>query len=425
MGWNPVKKAQDKVKDAAIKSDPLQNNTNSNWNPTQTFAESTKGGPKDFLAGEQGAFNNAMSDIGNAYHTSIVDPLKNAGADAKNILGSIASKAESMYKDAYNGLGVPGGPGGMGGGGGMPMVSAPTMPGAGGLPGIAGAMPGMAAPANDPFRAGQTQLLAQLQAQAAGTGPSIAQNQLKMGQEQALANNIAMANSARGGANPLAARAALQQNAQQSGAMAMEAANLRLAEQQQAQGLLGNVAGAGRQGDLGQQQLAQQGAIAQQDLAAKYAQMGMTAQQANQQAAIDLAKMQQDAGLGWANLGLQSQIAQNALLGNTLQGAGGVMAGLGTMFSDKNLKKNIKSADKEIKKFLDTIETGTYEYKNKAHGEGQFTSPMAQSLQKSKLGKQMVEKKPEGLAVNYGANLGLILAAQAHLNKRLEKLETK
>lgn len=423
MAWNPVKKAQDKAKDALVSSDPIKNNTNSNWNPTQTFVESTRDPTKPF-AGEMGAFNNAMSDIGNAYHTSIVDPLKGAGATFQNMVDKVGKDISGAYKDAYNGLGVPSGPGGMGGGG-MPMVTAPTMPGAGGLPGIAGGMPGMAAPADDPFRTGQTQLLTQLQAQAAGTGPSIAQNQLKMGQEAALAQNLALANSARGGANPMAARAALQQNAQQAGGMAMDAANLRMAEQQQAQALLGQVTGQGRAGDLGTQQLAQQGAIAQQDLAAKYAQMGMSAQQANQQAAIDLAKLQQDAGLGWANLGLQSQIAQNALLGNTLQGAAGAMAGLGTMFSDKKLKKNVKKADEEIRDLLGKIVPSSYEYKDPKHGSGKFISPMAQDLQRSKLGKELVEKKPEGLAVNYGANLGLILAAQASLHKRLEKLETK
>lgn len=410
--------------------------TGTDWNPVETMNETISGSftnPTNPFAGEQAAFKHAGGDISNAWKTSVNDPLNNAWNAAKAGAQGLWDKANAAWQDAYSGLQTPGGPGG---GGGSPfIVGAPGMPGQGGVPGGA-AMPqitgGMAIPANDPFRQGQLGLLTQLQGQAAGTGPSIAQNQLALGQEQALAQNIAMANSARGGANPLMARQAMQQNMQQSGAMANQAANLRLQEQQQAQQALAGLTGQGRQGDLGQQQLMQQGQVsqaqiaqAQNDLAAKYAAMGLDAQKANQQAMIDLQKMQQEGQLGFANLGLQSQIAQNAMLGNTLQGAAGAMAGLGTMFSDKRLKKNIKKGDEDVKEFLDGLTANTYEYKNQKHGKGEFTSPMAQDLLKSKIGRSMVVKTPEGLAVNYGANPGAILAAQAFIHKRLEKLENK
>ena len=98
------------------------------------------------------------------------------------------------------------------------------------------------------------------------------------------------------------------------------------------------------------------------------------------------------------------------------------------MFSDKNLKKNIRSArDKdilssvEIDGFLGTLSPKQYNYKNKTHGEGKQVGIMAQDLEKTQLGKQMVENTPEGKRVNFGKGLGLVMASQARLNERLNK----
>lgn len=434
MGWvdSTVKKTQ-KQGEAVVEKpvDMVGEKAGINWNPMKTVHEDLSNPG----SGAYGAYQDATGNVSNAYHTSVIDPINGAVKGGKDFLAHL----QDMYNNAKNGLQVPGGPGGMAGmlpGGG---IQAPTMPGGGAGGGgftpvtIGGGAAGYNQ-AQDPFRNAQMGLLSQLQGQANGQGPSIAQNQLKLGQESALAQNIAMANSGRGGANPLMARNALQTNAMQGGAMANQAANLRLQEQQQAQAALGGLTGQGRQGDFAQQQLAQQGQIAQgqinqqgqqqsAELAAKYAAMGMTAQQANQQAAIDMMKLQQEGGLGYANLGLQSQIAQNALLGNTLQGAGGVLAGLGSI-SDRRAKKDIKKADGEIREFLSALSAESYEYKNKSHGEGRFVSPMAQDLMKTPIGRSMVEKTPDGiLAVNYGRGLGAILAAQASLNKRLDEIE--
>lgn len=377
------------------------------------------------------AANAAGGSASNAWKTSVNDPLNKLGKK----LEQGWQHAQDMFNDAYNGLQTPGGP--QGGAGGSPMVVSAPGQGGGGVPGAV-ANPqitaGMNGDPNNVFRQGQMGLMQQLQAQAAGQGPSIAQNQLKMGQEQALAQSIALANSGRGGANPMMARQALQQNAQMSGQMANEAANLRLQEQQQAQSALGSLTGQGRQGDLGVTSLQQQGQVssaqmaqAQNELASKYAQMGLDAQTANQKAMIELQKLSQEGQLGFANLGLQSQIAQNALLGNALQGGAGVLTGLGTLISDRTAKKSVKPADKSLRDFLDSLgDAESYEYKDKKHGEGRFASPMAQNLLKTELGRSMVEKTPEGLlGVNYGRGLGTILAAQASLNRRLKDLEDK
>ena len=102
--------------------------------------------------------------------------------------------------------------------------------------------------------------------------------------------------------------------------------------------------------------------------------------------------------------------------------------------SDKNSKQSMKSySDKSIKKdFLDKLEAYTYEYKDKYKddpkaGEGRHMSVMAQDLEKAgPLGKNMVKENEEGVKmVDYAKGYGAILAAQAHLNKRLDELEKK
>ena len=101
-------------------------------------------------------------------------------------------------------------------------------------------------------------------------------------------------------------------------------------------------------------------------------------------------------------------------------------------YSDKSSKMNAYS-DKNIKKdFLDKLEAYTYEYKDKYKkdpraGEGRHMSVMAQDLEKAgPIGKNMVDEDVDGVKmVNYAKGYGAVLAAQAHLNKRLNQLEKK
>jgi hypothetical protein len=98
-------------------------------------------------------------------------------------------------------------------------------------------------------------------------------------------------------------------------------------------------------------------------------------------------------------------------------------------FSDRGLKKNIRSAKdkdllspKEIDGFLDNLYAHQYNYKDAKHGKGKQVGVMAQDLEKTQLGKQMVEDTSEGKQVNYGKGLGLVLASQARLNQRLNSI---
>ena len=98
-------------------------------------------------------------------------------------------------------------------------------------------------------------------------------------------------------------------------------------------------------------------------------------------------------------------------------------------FSDRGLKKNIKKAKdkdlmnpKEIDGFLNDLYAYQYNYKDSNHGAGKQVGVMAQDLEKTQLGKQMVEDTPEGKQINAAKGLGLAMASQARLNQRLNSI---
>lgn len=324
------------------------------------------------------------------------------------------------------------------------------------------------------FRQNQLALANQLAGQAAGTGPSVAANQLAAGQEANIAATLAAANSARGAAAPAVQRAAIQQAAEIQGRAAQEAATARLQEQMQAAGLLGQVAGQGREMDIGQAQMQnaanldifkgqlqaaiaqgqmdqstaeamynaqlqtnlQQAQINQQNqqmfnqLQAQYAAMGLDAATANQQAALQIQQLQQSGALSRAGLAQQETASQRQLIGGLL-GAGGQVGAAAAMgpaaaASDVAVKEDIQDGDSKIRVFLDNLGTHDYRYTDPKYGEGRFVSPMAQELLKTDVGKSMVFEDDDGvLNVDYGRGFGALLAAQASLNKRLAKLEQR
>lgn len=96
---------------------------------------------------------------------------------------------------------------------------------------------------------------------------------------------------------------------------------------------------------------------------------------------------------------------------------------IASIFSDEALKTDIKSADNEVDEMLDKLEPYEYEYKNPKYGEGKHTGIMAQDLEKSKAGKELVQNTPEGKKVDVKKALGAIMASQARIARRLKDLE--
>jgi hypothetical protein len=122
--------------------------------------------------------------------------------------------------------------------------------------------------------------------------------------------------------------------------------------------------------------------------------------------------------------------AQDRAFLSNIAGAGALVLAA----SDEDLKENMnqteKSGSEMVGEFLDALKSYTYNYKDKENNgqknpEGKVTSVMAQDLEKSKLGKQMVVDGPEGKMVNYGQGMAPLFAAIAELNQRTKKLEKK
>jgi hypothetical protein len=175
---------------------------------------------------------------------------------------------------------------------------------------------------NSPFRTAQTGLLPQLQQQAQGQGPSVADQMLRNAQQNNVAQGMAMAASQRGVNPAMAMRNAMQSTAQANQGAAAQAMPARVQEQLGAQQNLMQAAQAGRGQDLQYENQTRQ-------LAAQYEQMGLNQAQALMQAQIDVQKANQSAQLQNAN-------AERNMLGQAFGGAAGFLGnmGLGNMFGD-------------------------------------------------------------------------------------------
>lgn len=92
--------------------------------------------------------------------------------------------------------------------------------------------------------------------------------------------------------------------------------------------------------------------------------------------------------------------------------------------SDVRSKTDIAPGAGELDDFLKSLGAYTYAYKDPAHGEGRRTSPMAQEIESTPLGRAAVSVDPGTgyKKVDYGKLGGTMLAAQAHLNRKIDKL---
>lgn len=162
----------------------------------------------------------------------------------------------------------------------------------------------------DQTRQAQTGLITDLQNQAAGVGPSLAQAQLQKASDQSLANTLSAIQSTRGMGATAAAGQAQAAGATAGQAMAQDSAILRLQEQMQARGMLGQLATGTRGQDIGQAaQVAQQALAdrAQTDqIRDQLIGQGLSFAQAEQQARAQVAQMNQQGRIA-ATQGNQNQ----------------------------------------------------------------------------------------------------------------------
>ncbi len=94
------------------------------------------------------------------------------------------------------------------------------------------------------------------------------------------------------------------------------------------------------------------------------------------------------------------------------------------MMSDKDQKEKISDAD--VEEFMDSAEGKEYEYKDKEQfGSAPRLGVMAQDLQRSALGKEMVTETKDGDLVVATGDLGMgaVFASLGNLHKRIDQLE--
>lgn len=151
------------------------------------------------------------------------------------------------------------------------------------------------------MRDAQTGLITDLQNQAAGIGPSLAQAQLQKASDQNLANTMASIQSTRGMGATAAAGQAQGAGAQAGQQLAQDSAILRLQEQMQAKGMLGQLATGARGQDLGaaaqNAQLQAQNDQQIADLTAQYMAQQMSLIDADRKARMQVAGMNQQGAM--------------------------------------------------------------------------------------------------------------------------------
>jgi hypothetical protein len=265
----------------------------------------------------------------------------------------------------------------------------------------------------------QQQALAnQMQGVANGTGPNPALAQLNQTTSNNIANQAALMAGQRGtGANAgLLARQAANQGGQLQQQAVGQGATLQAQQQLAAMGALANQQS--NMGNMATTQVGQQAGVNN-----AFNQNALAAQQnlLNAQGQYNNAVVGSTGSMNSANGSLANNVA-----GQQGQLFSGAMSGMGAALSDERAKKNIQPGEGQVRDLLDKAQPHAYEYKDPSQpgaGEGTYVSPMAQELEKSAIGQNMVMDTPNGKMVDYGKGLGAMLAAQSMLQKRVDELE--
>lgn len=318
----------------------------------------------------------------------------------------------------------------LGRGGAAPTVTAPTA-----------GRTAVAMGPQDQFRARELALADQLGGVASGQQMGAGEMGVRRQMQQALAGLQAQQRMARGSNAATAARSAVRAGGDMGVNAAGMSAQAALGDQQAARGMLGQLLGQGRGADIGLA-TTQAGLDQQRNLA--NAQMGLQAGMANQGANLqqqglnnqwDLGLLGQLLGLDQAQLqaqlaatGMQQQFGNKPGLLGDLLGVGGQVGAAAlsnpNLVSDERKKKNVADGKDAVRGFLDSLAPKEFDYKApKKHGEGRFLGVMAQDVERSRLGKEIVRDTPDGKALDGRKVLSALLASVADLHGRTKALE--
>lgn len=283
---------------------------------------------------------------------------------------------------------------------------------------------------------GVNQLVQQLQQQAAGQGPSLAEQQLQRGGERSLAQAMALQQAARATPGGMAQRNIARQQAATSQGLAAEAATQKLQERQLAQSQLGSALGQQIQQGQFNTQLQQQTALANQQaqmqaqaqkdqMTQYYLNRGLTMAEADRAAnmayeqtllnrSMDIEKLAQGREA-------TSEGRSTGFFGGLAQGA---MSAIG--LSDEKEKKNVtpvsntgesKSFVEGLKDFFKNTSNKDFSQQNNASQVGAQQAELGKSISSGLLGPGIEGLKSglgsifgggvSGAATAAGPNLGL------------------
>lgn len=142
--------------------------------------------------------------------------------------------------------------------------------------------------------------------------------------------------------------------------------------------------------------------------------VGQTANAQNQQAGMNYGNNVSENQIGFGNAQAAAYIGdanRNAGMFNNLMQAGATAV----KASDRRLKRDIKPISKEdLDELRACVKAFEYRYKNEKHGAGLQLGVMAQDLEKSKLGRQIVKEDAQGNKfIDLGEAVSVILASWA------------
>lgn len=269
-------------------------------------------------------------------------------------------------------------------------------------------------------RQAQLGALGMYQDMAAGQGPSLAQQQLAAGTGQNIANQMSLAAQGRGGNLAGQARQASAIGAGAQMGLQQQMAQMRAQEQLAAmQGMAGMSNQLAAQGQ--QQQMAGLG-------------MGLDAQgQANQwglgqrgldQQQLGLLQQQQQANRGFG-LGLAQGLAGAGAGAAQMGMVGAGVPGAAAAFSDERVKQNIRPGDMSASMAVGEAPGYFFEYQPGYGDIGPQFGPMAQDLEKTPAGAQVVQDTPHGKVVDLGKMAQLGVAASSEQEHRIRQLEAQ
>ena len=286
----------------------------------------------------------------------------------------------------------------------------------------------------------QQMLVDMLLNQARGFGSSVAEQQLFMGQDRGMAQNLAMGASSRGGIGGANLRDALMANADMGAQTNQQAALLRAQEQMAAMGMLGQTTGQMREGDINF--AAQQASFEQQAgtanlqaamqqkamndaLVQHFMSMNMSAEQAQLQANIEMQRIQAEQYANSQSLNMQAAIANQQAEQQTqggLLGAAGAALGF---LSDERVKTDIVKGDEAVDEWLEHLAAKKFKYAWDEDETPNYAGIMAQDMERSSIGRSIVTEVEGVKSVDGQRALMAALAGLARLDKRLSNIEGK